>query len=273
MEEGTTETILITGASSGIGREIAIQLAEPGRMIWLLGRDEARLEKVSAEVNARGAKTETVKIDLCDIEAVDFFLADTFPSGSKVDYVYLGAAITAFGEVQNMTSEDWEKIYYTNLLSPVQMAKHFYSNMVERKQGNIILISSLAAYVGYPTATAYATMKAGLLGLYRSLWYEGRTHGVSVFHASLGYVGTEIYKSAIYRNTTYEKTMESIDRLGFGILSASDAASRIISNVNRGKQEFAVPGYAAMMRWIAPRMPIVITSVHNRIMNIYRQLE
>lgn len=272
MEDGREETIVVTGVSSGIGREIAIQLAEPGRILWLLGRDEQRLEDVAAKVRSKGAVAEKVKIDLADLKAVDVFLENTFPSGSDVDWVYLGAAITAFGEVQDMTGEDWDKLYRTNLLSPVQMARHFYVNMIERKRGNIILISSLAAYAGYPTATAYATMKAGLLGLYRSLCYEGKGHGVSIFHASLGYVGTGIYKSAIYRKTSYEKTMKSIDRLGFRILPASEAASKIISNVKRGKSEFAIPGYAAAMKWVAPRMPFVITAVHRRIMKIYRQL-
>ncbi len=272
MESGREETFVITGASSGIGREIAIQLSEPGRKFWLIGRNEGRLAAVAAEVRSRGAVAEIGRIDLADLEAADEFLAKNFPAEIDVDWVYLGAAITAFGEIQDMKGKDWDIIYRTNLLSPVQMAGHFYANMIQKRRGNIVLISSLAAYAGYPTATAYATMKAGLLGLYRSLWHEGREHGVSIFHASLGYVGTEIYKSAIYRKTDYGKTMELIDRLGFGILPASKAASRIISNVTRGRSEFAVPGYAAAMKWVAPRMPFVISAVHRRIMKIYREL-
>jgi len=271
MKWDAEQTIVVTGASSGIGREIAIQLSEPGRKLWLLGRDAQRLESVASEVRSKGATAEIVRIDLSDLDGVDAMLEQRFPASVKVDAIYLVAAITAFGEVQDMLGEDWDKIYRTNLLSPLQMGRHFYANMVGRKRGDIVLISSLAAYAGYPTATAYATMKAGLLGLYRSLWYEGKTHGVSVFHASLGYVGTEIYKSAIYRGTTYEKTMAAIRKLGFAILPASDAAARIIANVRRGKSEFSIPAYAAVMRWIAPRMPFVVSAVHRRIMNIYRE--
>ncbi len=272
MERGREETIIVTGASSGIGREIAIQLAEPGKTLWLIARDAGRLDAVAAEVSSKGAVAKIAKIDLADLEAAEGFLESTFPADVDVDWVYLGAAVTAFGEVQDMTGDDWDILYRTNLLSPVQMVRHFYASMVGRKRGNIVLISSLAAYAGYPTATAYATMKAGLLGLYRSLWYEGKEHGVSIFHASLGYVGTGIYESAIYRKTDYDKTMESIDKLGFGILPASEAASQIISNVTRGRSEFAVPGYAAAMKWVAPRMPFIISALHGRIMKIYRQL-
>lgn len=271
MKEEAKQTIVITGASAGIGREIAIQLAEPGRKLWLMGRDEQRLESVAAEVRSKGAFAETVRIDLTDLDAVEAMLAKYFPPDVEVASVYLVAAITAFGEVQDMHGEDWDKLYRTDLLSPIQMGRHFYANMVVRKRGNIVLISSLAAYAGYPTATAYATMKAGLLGLYRSLWYEGKTHGVSVFHASLGYVGTEIYKSAIYRGTNYERTMASIRKLGFAILPANVAAARIISNVRRGKNEFAIPAYASVLRWVAPRMPFVIAAIHRRIMKIHQE--
>jgi short-subunit dehydrogenase len=174
--------------------------------------------------------------------------------------------------VKDTEPEDWDRLYRVNLLSPIQLAQHFYGNMVKRKQGSIVLISSLAAYAGYPTATAYATMKAGLLGLYRSLVHEGRKYGVSIHHVSLGYVGTSIYRSAIYRKTTYENTMEAIRRLGFGFMSVDETSGKIISNVERGKIEFAIPAYASAMKWVAPRMPFLIGIIHNRIIRIFKEL-
>jgi NAD(P)-dependent dehydrogenase (short-subunit alcohol dehydrogenase family) len=272
MSGGELQTIVVTGASSGIGREIAVQLAAPDREIWLLGRDRQRLDEVASLVRARGAEAECVELDLHDLESVGNFLNRSLPSGKRVDWLYLVAAITAFGEVKDMLPEDWERLYRVNLLSPLQMISHCYANMVGFGAGNIVMISSLGAYTGYPTATAYATMKAGLLGLYRSLHYEGKSHGVSVYHASLGYVGTSIYRSAIYRGTSYPKTMESIRRLGFRFLSAEEAARRVIEKVGMGKGEFAVPAYAAAMRWVAPRMPFVIGFVHRRIMAIFREM-
>lgn len=195
-----------------------------------------------------------------------------FPATRRVDEVYLASAITQFGEVRDTLPEDWDLIYRTNLLSPLQWTLHFYETMIGAGAGKIVLISSLAAYAGYPTATAYATMKAGLLGLFRSIRHEGAARQIHFYLASPGYVSTNIYKTALFRNTSYEKTMELIRSLGFRVLSADDAARRILKSVRSGKREFAFPQYASLMKWLAPRMPWLIGLVHQRIVRNFRRI-
>jgi len=270
MSQAASETIVVTGASSGIGRELAIQLSKPGCEIWLVGRNRERLEEVAAQTRSKGAVPRIVELELADIEDSGRFLEKTFPSSKRVDVVYLAAAITLFGEVRDTFPEDWDQVYRTNLLSPIQWTRHFYAAMVEAKAGTIVLVSSLAAYSGYPTATAYATMKAGLLGLFRSLWYEGQSHGVAVHLASPGYVDTGIYRSAIFRKTSYDKTMCQIDQLGFRAIAADSCAARIIQSVHRGNKEFAFPAYASLMKWAAPRMPFLMNLVHRKIIKSFR---
>lgn len=265
------KAIVVTGASSGIGRELAIQLAASGRKIWLVGRNASRLEAVADQVRQKGAEASIVQLDICDLDDSSAFLNREFPGSCQIDEVYLAAAVTQFGEVKDTWAEDWEKIYSTNLLSPVQWMLHFYKPMVSRRQGRIVLISSLAAYAGYPTAAAYATMKAGLLGLFRSLVHEGKIHNVSIHLASPGYVDTDIYRTAIFRETTYEKTMSLIESLGFPILGADKASGMIIRSVRKGRSQFAFPGYASTMKWMAPRMPFFIEMIHSRIVNRSRQ--
>ena len=266
-----TETIVVTGASSGIGRELAIQLAAPGREIWLIGRDCGRLEEVAAQVRANGGVAQAVRMDLLDLAAANRFLTETFPAGRRVDEVYLCAAITVFGEVKDILPEDWDLLYQTNLLSPVQWIVHFYANMVSARAGRIVIISSLAAHAGYPTATPYATTKAGLLGLFRSFWHEGKAHGVAFHLASPGYVNTSIYQSAMFRKTSYDKTIGDIESLGFQFLTADETARRILRAVGRGEKQFALPAYASLMKWVAPRMPFIIDLVHARIVKRFRQ--
>lgn len=263
--------IVVTGASSGIGRELALQMAAPGVELWLIGRDLARLESVAALVADKGATSRVAAIDLAQIENSARFLEENFPPGKKVDELYLVAAMTLFGEVKDTFPSDWEIAYQTNLLSPVQWVLHFYRQMVAAKSGRIVLVSSLAAYAGYPTATAYATMKAGLLGLYRSLVHEGKFHQVDIHIASPGYVDTEIYKRAVYRNTSYERVMAQIQMLGFRVLSASESATMILAKVARGKKQFALPFYASAFSWVAPRFPFLIDHVHDRILKTFRQ--
>ncbi|MGD7652664.1 MAG: SDR family NAD(P)-dependent oxidoreductase [Verrucomicrobiales bacterium] len=271
MDTAMGKTIVVTGASSGIGRELVLQLAEPGVDFWLLGRDQGRLEKVAAEAVERGAAAKTQSLDLRDREQSAAFLNETFAEGVEVVEVYLSAAFTMFGEVKDLRDEDWQRIYETNLLGAVQWALHFFRVMVARGGGRIVVLSSLAAYTGYPTAAAYATMKAGLLGLFRSLWYEGRRHGVFCQIVSPGYVDTNIYKAAVFRNTTYEKTVGNIRKLGFPMLTAEETAVRIIRNVRKGKRQYVLPQYAALMAWIAPRAPFLIDRVHREVVKRFRE--
>ncbi len=270
MQLPVSQTIVVTGASSGIGREIALQLAGPQRVIWLVGRNQARLDEVAGLVTAKGAVAKVARLDLADLDGAEIFLNGTFPASEQVDTVYLGAAVTQFGEIKDTLPEDWDRIYRTNLLSSIQWTLHFYGHMVERKAGSIVLISSLAGYAGYPTATAYATMKAGLLGLFRSLWHEARSHGVAIHIASPGYVDTPIYKTAVFRKTSYEEIMSQIKSLGFGSLTAENAASRILKSVADGKSEFAFPRYASAMKWISPRLPFLIDMIHSKLIKSFR---
>lgn len=264
------ETLVITGASSGIGRELALQSARPGRLIWLLGRDQGRLAEAAGEVRARGAEARTAALDLTDFEACRAFLEAEFPAGGSVSTVYLVAAVTLFGEVKEVLPDDWRRIYETDLLGQVQWLLHFYRGMVEAGGGRIVLVSSLAAYAGYPTAVPYATMKAGLLGLFRSLRHEAKAHGVALHLASPGYVDTGIYKAATFRATSYERTIRQIHSLGFRILSAGEAAATILRRVEAGRKEFALPGYASLLKWLAPRLPGVIGLIHRRIIHQFR---
>ncbi|MFT4177054.1 MAG: SDR family NAD(P)-dependent oxidoreductase [Luteolibacter sp.] len=265
------EVHVVTGASSGIGRSMALQLAGPGREIWLIGRSLDALNEVASEVEKRGAIPRIQALDLTETQASQQFLDLTFPEGKRVHSLYLVAGISLFGEVKDTLLEDWRDLYATNLLSPVQWTHHFYKHMVKERAGRIVLVASLASYAGYPTATVYATMKAGLLGLYRSLKYEGEARGVKIHLMAPGYVDTEIYQRAGYRKTNYDDTLEVINSLGFGMISADRAASKILRAVDDGKTEYAFPPYAGLMKWIAPRMPWVVGIVHRQMLGHFRK--
>ncbi len=268
--EVPAEIYVITGASSGIGRELALQLAGAGRELWLIGRDASRLQEVAEKVEKAGAVAKPCNLDLSDIDVCATWLEENLSLGVEVKEVYLAAAISMFGELKDTYSEDWESIYRINLLSPIQWSRHFYEGMVSRKRGRIVLISSLAAYSGYPTATAYATMKAGLLGLYRSLVHEGSGHGVSFHIACPGYVRTGIYRAATFRKTSYEDTLRQIDELGFGMIEPDEAARNILRAIRAGAKEHTFPFYATAMKWISPRFPFVVDMIHRRMMKRFR---
>ena len=271
MSDPATQTIVVTGASSGIGRELALQLAAPGRELWLVARNVARLEDVAASVRAAGAIARVISLDLTDTTAAARFL-DAEMAGQRIDQIYLAAAISLYGEVHHVRLEDWDRLYRTILLSTLQWAHAAYANMVPRRAGRIVIIGSLSGITGYPTATPYASLKAGLGGFFRSLRHEAGTYDIDVHLVSPGYVNTDIFRSAIYRDSDYESTMKQISALGFPMMQPAAAAKEILKGISRGKKEIVFPGYARLCAWFANRLSWSVYPVYTKILREFRKL-
>lgn len=271
MAGGGQRVIVVTGASSGIGRALALRLAGPGVKLWLVGRAADRLQQVAAAVRERGAEACPVVLDLRDTAAADAFLGGELAREQQVDEVYLVAAVSLFGEVEDLLLEDWQAIYQTNLLSVAQWLAAIYPGMVRRRGGRLAVVASLAGYAGYPTSVPYAGMKCGLLGMFRSLTHEARRHGVDLHLVSPGYVETGIYRSAIYRKTDCEATLRQVRAMGFRMISAERAAELTLRGIARGKREILFPGYARAMAWVAARLPWLLRPVHGAVMRMFRK--
>ena len=271
MSEHAAKEILVTGASSGIGMELARQLAGPGKRVWLVARSEDKLNELADEIRAKGGAAEVRALDLSDIEHCSVFLEQLMRE-VQLDEIYLAAAVSIFGEVKDVQPEDWDQIYRTDLLSYAQWVQAVYESMAKVRRGRIVMVSSLAGYAGYPTSVPYATMKAGLLGLFRTLRYEAPGHGVAVHLVSPGYVRTGIYRSAIYRRSSFDNTLKQIDEMGFKMIESGEAAATILKGISQGKEEIVFPGYARMLAWIAPRFPWLVRGIHARMVKRFREL-
>jgi short-subunit dehydrogenase len=273
MASNPTRGIVVTGAGSGIGRELTIQTAAPGVEQWLVGRREQRLKETAAAARERGAKTHVVVFDLAEVDAAARLLEERFGSdGARVDDVFLCAAVSLFGEVQDVKTADWRHLHLVNLLSPIQWSTHFHDRMRQQDGGGrVVIVGSLAGHAGYPTATPYATMKAGLVGYFKSVQHEGASDGVAFHLVAPGYVGTEIYDTAIYRNCTRETILGAIEKTGFKMLPAERAAELILAGVRRGRPLITYPGYSTILTWLAPRAPWLIDLIHRRVIAEFRK--
>lgn len=263
--------IIVTGASSGIGYELALQLAAQGRRIHLVARSKDKLEALATRIRGAGAEAVVLPLDLSDIDASAVVL-EQLCKEIQIDEIYLAAAVSIFGEVKDILPEDWDLIYRTDLLSCAQWAHAAYAQMAARKSGRIVMVASLAAYAGYPTSVPYAAMKAGLLGLYKTLYYESKPLGVKVHLASPGYVDTPIFETAIYRGSTPQALRRQIEEAGFGMISAEETARRILKGVANGKAQIVFPGYARMLAWLAPRFPAILKPIHRKMVKRFKEL-
>jgi len=265
-----SRTLVITGASSGIGRALALELAKPDVTIWLIARRKEELEKLAKLLEAKGATPVVAPIDLAIHGELQAFVDSQIESTPVVDEVYHCAASSSFGPVDRFSAEDWRGLYNINILAMVDVITIFYRQMARQRKGKLVLVGSLAGYTGFPLATPYSAMKEGLIGIYRSLKHETAYHGVALHLVVPGFVETTIFKNAVYRGYTHSLATATIKRLGFKMMSAEEAACKIRKGIDKGKEQIIFPFYARLLMFAAQRIPFVLKPSHATIIKCYR---
>lgn len=182
---------LITGASRGIGRAIALRLAADGRPLALLARTESALRNVAAEAEASGADAVPILCDVADPDQVAAAVARVRDRLGPIRIVVNNAGIFLDRPMQETRLEQWERVLRVNLTAPFLVTKAAWPDMTRAGGGVVVNIASKAAIQGYAGQSAYCAGKAGLLGWARALAIEGRPHNIRVHNICPGGVATE----------------------------------------------------------------------------------
>jgi 3-oxoacyl-[acyl-carrier protein] reductase len=183
---------VVTGGGRGIGQAITGKLAAMGATVVLTGRDEVRVQQVSADLTARGHKAEGVGCDVTDIARVDALGEYLRTTHGRVDILVNNAGIGGPpGLLHELPPEDWEAIFNTNLRSVYYMLRAVVPLMIAAGAGHIINISSLAGKNPLPRGAAYSASKWGLNGLTYGVAEELRTHNIRVSVICPGSVDTD----------------------------------------------------------------------------------
>ncbi|MGC8793734.1 MAG: SDR family NAD(P)-dependent oxidoreductase [Bryobacteraceae bacterium] len=183
---------LITGASRGLGKAMALALGEAGASLALVSRDAAALELAVAEVRARGAEAEAFLADVSREDEVAALRDRVIARFGKLHILVNNAGINIRKPVTEFTLEEWRRVLDTNLTGAFLMVRAFLPHMRGHGYGRIINITSTLSHVGLPLRTAYASSKAGLLGFTRALALELAPEGITVVGISPGPFATEI---------------------------------------------------------------------------------
>jgi 3-oxoacyl-[acyl-carrier protein] reductase len=172
------KTALVTGATGGIGAEIAKALHEQGATVALSGTREAVLQEMAARFGERCA---TVPANLSDPAAVDGLIeAAEAAAGAPIDILVANAGITRDGLLLRMKDEDWEAVIKVNLESYFRLSRAAVKGMMRRRNGRIIGITSVVGVAGNPGQANYAASKAGMIGFSKALAQEVATRGITV---------------------------------------------------------------------------------------------
>ena len=188
---------VITGASSGIGRQIAESLAAAGAAVALLARNQRRLQEVAAAIHEQGGRVEVCPADVTDENAIERVAGQVSGKLGTCDILVNNAGINIRRPLEEFTRQDWDRVVDTNLTAPFVMCQTFVPGMRKKKFGRIINITSIMAHISLPNRTAYSATKAGLLGLTKCLALELAPYNITANGISPGPIATEMLKPLI----------------------------------------------------------------------------
>jgi NAD(P)-dependent dehydrogenase (short-subunit alcohol dehydrogenase family) len=183
---------VITGASRGLGRAMAVALGGAGVKLALVSRDRGKLEETAAESAKVGAEAAIFQVDVTDEDQVRKLEHKVKERFGPADILINNAGIAIRKTVVDYTLEEWHSVMDTNLTSVFLMCRSFVPHMRGRGYGRIINISSIMAHISLPLRGAYSASKAGVIGFTRALALELATDGISVVAISPGPFATEM---------------------------------------------------------------------------------
>jgi NAD(P)-dependent dehydrogenase (short-subunit alcohol dehydrogenase family) len=226
-------TAVVVGGTTGIGRALALGLADAGANVVATGRRPEAVEDVSAAIEQRGRKTLRHPADVGDHESLRRLRDACLGAFAHVDIVVAAAGITKRMPTLDMSEADWNRILDTNVTGMFRTYQVFAPSMIARGSGRLIGVASLASFVGLQEVAAYTASKAAVAGLTRSLSVEWARHGVTVNAIAPGVFETdlnrEILKGARGQEFKVRTPMGRFGRVeeltGAAVYLASDAAS------------------------------------------------
>ncbi len=181
---------LVTGASQGIGRACALELAARGATVALAARNEQKLGEVSSEITAAGGQASVFKMDVANEEEIKAAIKAVIGQLGKIDILVNNAGITHDQLVLRMKRADWDSVINTNLTSAYLCTQAVLSSMMKQRWGRIINIASVFGQMGQIGQANYASSKAGLIGLTMAIAREVGSRNITVNAVAPGFIET-----------------------------------------------------------------------------------
>lgn len=183
---------VITGASRGLGKQMAVALAQEGATVALVARSEDLLKKVKAEIEGQGGKAHAFVADVRKEIEVSQMAGQVRDAAGDPDILINNAGVNLRKPLHEFSLEEWHHVIETNLDSAFLCSRAFVPGMIEKKFGRVINIASTMAHVALTHRTAYCTSKFGLLGMTKALALELAPHGITANAISPGPFATEM---------------------------------------------------------------------------------
>ncbi len=192
MFDLTGKTVLVSGASRGIGRSVAVCMAKAGADLILWGRDREALAQTQASVNEFGVKSTVAAFDVTDGAAVVEATAKSIQECGKIDAAVINAGVNKLKPFLDWTPQEWEQVMGANLVGAMHTMQAVGRHMTERKSGSVITMASIYSFVGAPGNSIYCMTKGGLMQLSKCVAVEWSRFNVRVNAICPGWIETDL---------------------------------------------------------------------------------
>ncbi|MCU6765966.1 MAG: 3-oxoacyl-[acyl-carrier-protein] reductase [Blautia sp.] len=224
---------LVTGASRGIGRAIALRLAAEGCYVVInYNGSKEKAEEVQQEILQAGGQAHIYQCNVADFQACGEMFKDTISKMGHLDILVNNAGITKDGLLMGMSEEDFSKVVDTNLKGTFYCIRHAARTMIKQKKGRIINLSSIVGVSGNAGQANYAASKAGVIGLTKSAAKELASRGITVNAIAPGFICTDM--TQVLPEQVKEKIWAQIPMGGFGDPQDVAAAAAFFASEEAG---------------------------------------
>jgi short-subunit dehydrogenase len=244
---------LVTGAASGIGRAIALALAEEGADLCLLDIDEGKLRATAREAEGRGVAVVTRACDLTDRAQITAAVKSLLATWGRLDILVNNAGVSYYGSTDHMTAEQWNWILAVNLLAPIQLVRELLPTLATQDEAHILNVCSIFGLVPMRKGTAYQTSKFGLVGFSTALRAEYGRSRFGVTALCPGFVSTSLTET--YATGPIQRRHQIP---AWATTSAEKIAAKAIGAIRRNKGLVVIPAGARILWWLTRLSPALV---------------
>ena len=239
--EWSKKVVLITGASSGIGRGFAVDLARRGAAVGLLARRADALHEIVTEIEASGGRAIALPADVTDADAVRFAACALKRKFGYIDMLIANAGVGATTYAVDLCEKEVAELIKVNVIGVVNSVTSVMPHMIKRGQGHLVAISSLASYRGLPKSAAYCASKAGVSALFESLRIDLMGTGIDVTIIHPGFIKTPL--TAGRQRMPY-------------LMELEDAVQKMVRAIEKRKKSYSFPWQLATIVRACMLLPI-----------------
>jgi short-subunit dehydrogenase len=250
---------VVTGAGAGLGRTIALRLADEGAHLHLVDIDPAAAATTAAEIRGHGVRAAVSVCDLADPAAIDRLADEILSTWGRVDILVNNAGVAWYGPTMKMTSQEWDRLLAVNLHAPIRLTTRLLTALLARPDAHVVNMASICGFVCGGRFAAYHVSKFGLVGFSEALRAEFGRHGLGVTALCPGPVLTNLYKNSPC-GYTHRDTPQPPAWL---CTTADCVAAKTVRAIYRN-QAVALVGLTAHLLYYSKRAaPWVFYALHN----------